>query len=139
MICKAKKALKIGSKVYPKNSLLNLPEDKAQILLNKNLIQPVTYEELHQALTEELKEDNKINNSKGLLVKLNILDDEVALTTPGYLEEVKKQGFVTYLPEEIISLPVAKPKLLQLIHEIKKVFDGRIKSAPAEDMKRKWQ
>ena len=139
MICKAKKALKIGSKVYPKNSLLNLPEDKAQILLNKNLIQPVTYEELHQALTEELKEDSRINNSRGILVKFNILDDTIALTTPGYLEEVKKQGFVTYLPSEVISLLVAEPKALQLICEIKKVFDGRIKSAPAEDMKRKWQ
>ena len=124
-------------KLSPKEKITD--DLKQQIVQHRKELKKELIKSMIDELTEELKEDNKINNSKGLLVKLNILDDTIALTTPGYLEEVKKQGFVTYLPEEIISLLVAEPKLLQLIHEIKKVFDGRIKSAPAEDMKRKWQ
>jgi hypothetical protein len=96
--------------------------------LQEELIKNMDYEELCQAFTEELKEDIRQDNSKGILVKLNFLDEDAALTTPEHFEELKKEGIVAYLPEEIINLLVVKsPQALKTIHEIKQVFDGKIK------------
>ena len=79
-------------------------------------------------MTKELKE-----NSRGVLVKLSFLDENIVLTTPKHFEELKREGYVAYLPEEVISLLVVKsPQALKTIHEIKKTFNGKIKSAHAE-------
>ncbi len=128
MLYRSIKSFKIKDVLYPVNSLLNLPGDKAQILLNKNLIQPITFNELHQALTKELKD----YGGRGMLIKFNILDENIALTTPEHFEELKREGYIVYLPEELITLLIAKPETLEVIHEIKKVFEGKIMSAHAE-------
>jgi hypothetical protein len=115
---------------------------KKKLIPKKNRIkkelflEDYTYDELCQKLTKELREDNRKNNSRGILVKFNALDDEVALTIPEHFEKLKKEGYITYLPEEIVSLLIAKPKSLQLIHEIKKEFNGKVKSAHANYEKR---
>jgi hypothetical protein len=93
-----------------------------------------TYNELCQELAKELKD----YSGRGMLVRLNFLDENIALTTPKHFEKLKKEGYIAYLPEEVISLLVVKsPQALKTIHEIKKMFDGKIKSAHEEDMKRK--
>jgi len=112
-------------KLSPKDKITD--DLREQIERHREELREELIKSMIDELTEELREDNK-RNSRGLLIKFNILDDTIALTTPEHFEEVKKQGFVTYLPEELISLLIAGPKAWQLIHEIKKEFDGRIKN-----------
>ncbi|MEA1994915.1 MAG: hypothetical protein U9N18_01995 [Campylobacterota bacterium] len=103
--------------------------------IKKELIKNMSHEELCQTITEELRN----YGGRGMLVKLNVVDDEVALTTPKHFEELKKEGYIVYLPEEIISLLIATPntQTLKTIHEIKAVFDGKVYSAHAEYMEGK--
>ena len=120
---------KIG--VEPANKIT--PELRQLIKTNKeaivkelketNTYQGYTYDELYQIFTALLRQAGGY-----ILIRSSILKEVIAFCLPQHLKALTKQGYVCYLPSELATLLIKEPEPngLKRIHEIKKIFEGKL-------------
>ena len=115
--------LKIASEKPLPDALLKKLKELKPFLLEELTYHAYKYDELVKILTEQLK---KLGGY--VFVKTPYLDEEIVFALPEYNQQFIKQGYVVYLPSELVTLLIKKPNFstLKTIHEAKKVFEGKI-------------